>query len=147
MPRLRVGHDTHGWAFIWATGSSSTASPRPPHAQPAASAIDLAQNRMKITPRAGHRHATGKPAACPSAHQGDTDGPPVVLAGVDEIVDGDLEVVHVGVAQEADHRLADWLVGVSPQLETEGALRHRVENEDDLDIEEIGRRAKAGADV
>jgi hypothetical protein len=61
------------------------------------------------------------------------------------IVDGDGQIVHEGVAQEAEHCLARRKVGVVSELKAVGTIADCVDDEYSFNIQRIVRRTVAGA--
>ena len=81
------------------------------------------------------------------ASKRDANGHAVFLGRIDQKVGDDVEIVHKGVAEQAEHCLAGRKIGVVSQLETQGAVAQRVEDEDSFDIQLIVGRPETSAEV
>jgi hypothetical protein len=71
----------------------------------------------------------------------------VLLARIDEEVGGDGQIVHEGVAQEAEHCLPGRKFVVVSELKAEGAIADCVKDEYSFNIQLIVGRTEAGAKV
>src|SRR5437867_3046205 len=65
------------------------------------------------------------------------NGNAVFLGRIDQKIGDDGEIVHKGIAEQAEHCLAGRKIGVVSELETQCAVAQGVENEHGLDIQLI----------
>jgi hypothetical protein len=71
----------------------------------------------------------------------------VLLARVDQVVGGDGQIVHEGVAQETEHCLAGRKIAVVPELKAVRAIADGVEDEYRFNIQLIVGRTVTGTKV
>jgi hypothetical protein len=81
------------------------------------------------------------------AYKRDANRYAVLLARIDQVVGDDGQIVHEGIAQEAEHCLARRKVVVVPELKAVRAIADCVEDEHSFDIQLIVGRTVTGTQV